>query len=260
MFKQVHQWVAVIALGVIGLGATAPANAGMPVIDVANLTEAIEQVLSWAQQLQGMEQQYVQLQSTYKSMTGPRGMQSLLPISLANRNYLPVNYAQLASVMNGTSTAYPALSAQVQGSIQANAILSAPRGEPPVASGSDVLAATAAGRCDVEHADAAVPSQRKQSFQQRPVADRRPGLDGGYEIQRRFERTDSVRTAHDADQSDQDRCPVSKRASAAVAERAVGPRGGGQATGRTVQLDPDYLVAADGPHKRSRHDRLCGRL
>lgn len=124
MFKAIHQWVAVAVLGVTGLVATSPANAGMPVIDVANLAQAIEQVLSWGQQLQGMEQQYMQLQSTYSSLTGSRGMQSLLPISLANRNYLPANYAQLASVMNGTSTTYAALSAQVQGSIQANAILS----------------------------------------------------------------------------------------------------------------------------------------
>ena len=124
MFKRVPQWVAGVLLGVIGLGATAPANAGMPVIDVANLAQAIQQVLSWAQQLEGMEQQYTQLQSTYSSLTGPRGMQSVLPVPLANRNYLPANYAQLASVMNGTSTTYPALSAQVQGSIQANAILS----------------------------------------------------------------------------------------------------------------------------------------
>jgi type IV secretion system protein VirB5 len=124
MFKAIHQWVAVAVLGVTGMVATSPANAGMPVIDVANLAQAIEQVLSWGQQLQGMEQQYMQLQSTYSSLTGSRGMQSLLPISLANRNYLPANYAQLASVMNGTSTTYAALSAQVQGNIQANAILS----------------------------------------------------------------------------------------------------------------------------------------
>ena len=260
MFKQVHQWVAVIALGVIGLGATAPANAGMPVIDVANLTEAIEQVLSWAQQLQGMEQQYVQLQSTYKSMTGPRGMQSLLPISLANRNYLPVNYAQLASVMNGTSTAYPALSAQVQRSIQANAILSAQGVNRLSPQAQTYLRQQRQAAATLSMLTQQSQANAKQSFQQRPVADRRPRLDGGHESQRRFERTDSVRTGHDADQSDQDRCPVSKRASAAVAERAVGPRGGGQATGRTVQLDPDYLVAADGPHKRSRHDRVRGRL
>jgi type IV secretion system protein VirB5 len=99
----------------------------MPVIDAANLAQAIQQVLSWGQQLQGMTQQYQQLQSTYNSLTGPRGMQALLPVSLANRNYLPANYAQMTGVINGTSTAYPVLSSQVQTSIQTNAILSTQR-------------------------------------------------------------------------------------------------------------------------------------
>ena len=101
MFKQLRKAVWVLVLGLGSLGAAAPASAGMPVIDVANLAQAIQQVLSWGQQLQGMTQQYnelvqsyQQLQSTYDSLTGPRGMQNLLPVSLANRNYLPVNYSQ----------------------------------------------------------------------------------------------------------------------------------------------------------------------
>jgi type IV secretion system protein VirB5 len=130
MFKQGRQAIFVLLLGLASLGAATPASAGMPVIDVANLAQAIQQVLSWGQQLEGMTQQYrelvqsdQQLQSTYNSLTGPRGMQNLLPVSLANRNYLPVNYSQMSGVINGTSTAYPALSSQVQTSIQSNAIL-----------------------------------------------------------------------------------------------------------------------------------------
>ena len=114
--------VAVLLLG--SLGAARPAHAGMPVIDSANLSEAIQEVLSWGQQLQGMEQQYLQLMNTYNSLTGPRGMQSLLQVPLANRNYLPATASQLASILNGTSSAYPLLSSQVQASIQSNAILS----------------------------------------------------------------------------------------------------------------------------------------
>jgi len=130
MFKQVRHAFFVLLLSLASLGAATPASAGMPVIDVANLAQAIQQVLSWGQQLEGMTQQYSelvqsyqQLQSTYNSLTGPRGMQNLLPVSLANRNYLPVNYSQMSGVINGTSTAYPALSSQVQTSIQSNAIL-----------------------------------------------------------------------------------------------------------------------------------------
>jgi type IV secretion system protein VirB5 len=117
------------ALIVTALGASlsAPANAGMPVIDVANLAQAIQQVISWGQQLDGMVNQYQQLVSTYDSLTGPRGMQNLLPIALNQRNYLPANYAQLQGVMNGTSAGYAPLAAQVQSSVQSNAILTAPQ-------------------------------------------------------------------------------------------------------------------------------------
>lgn len=118
------------ALGFVILmagGASAPAHAGMPVIDVANLAQAIQQVISWGQQLQGMVSQYNQLVSTYDSITGPRGMQNLLPIALTQRNYLPANYAQLQSVMNGTSGTYAGLAVQVQSTVQSNAILTAPQ-------------------------------------------------------------------------------------------------------------------------------------
>jgi type IV secretion system protein VirB5 len=125
MFSQFRRGFLIVVLGLASVGAATPASAGMPVIDAANLAQAIQQVLSWGQQLQGMTQQYQQLQSTYSSLTGPRGMQALLPVSFANRNYLPANYAQMMGVINGTSTAYPVLSGQVQTSIQTNAILSA---------------------------------------------------------------------------------------------------------------------------------------
>ena len=47
-----------VVLGLASIGAAAPASAGMPVIDAANLAQAIQEVLSWGQQLQGMTQQY----------------------------------------------------------------------------------------------------------------------------------------------------------------------------------------------------------
>ena len=127
MFSQLRRGLLVVVLGLASVGVATPASAGMPVIDAANLAQAIQQVLSWGQQLQGMTQQYQQLQTTYSSLTGPRGMQALLPVPLANRNYLPANYSQMTGVINGTSTAYPVLSSQVQTSIQTNAILSTQR-------------------------------------------------------------------------------------------------------------------------------------
>jgi len=134
MFGQLRRCFLVMLLGLASVGVATPASAGMPVIDAANLAQAIQEVLSWGQQLQGMERQYSQLlqsyrqlQSTYNSLTGARGMQNLLQISMASRNYLPVSYAQLTGVINGTSTAYPVLSSQVQTSIQSNAVLNTQR-------------------------------------------------------------------------------------------------------------------------------------
>src|SRR6202166_3981190 len=130
MFSHLRRSLLIGVLGLASVGAVTPASAGMPVIDAANLAQAIQQVLSWGQQLEGMTQQYSelvqsyqQLQSTYNSLTGPRGMQNLLYVPLANRNYLPATYSQMTGVINGTSTAYPALSSQVQTNIQTNAIL-----------------------------------------------------------------------------------------------------------------------------------------
>ena len=118
-----NHFLGALLMAGLGAGVSAPAQAGVPVIDVANLAQAIQQVISWGQQLEGMVQQYQQLQSTYNSLTGPRGMQSLVPIALTQRNYLPATYAQLQGVMNGSSAAYGPLAAQVQSSVQSNAVL-----------------------------------------------------------------------------------------------------------------------------------------
>ncbi len=124
MFNLVRKkLIAAAALIAMSVGGAAPAHAGMPVIDAANLTQAIHQVIAWGQQLQGMLQQYNQLVYTYQSLTGPRGMQNVLPMTMVARNYLPPDYAELMSVMNGTSVTYAVLAGQVQGTIQSNAVL-----------------------------------------------------------------------------------------------------------------------------------------
>jgi type IV secretion system protein VirB5 len=99
------------------------ARAGIPVIDVANLAQAIQQVMSWVQQYQQMAQQIQQLQAQYQAITGPRGMEMLVPMSNAARNYLPPDYQQLIQAVNGASATYAGLSGQVQSITAANAIL-----------------------------------------------------------------------------------------------------------------------------------------
>lgn len=60
-------------LGAAALGAQAQVlTQGMPVIDIANVTQAIKQVAAWEQQAMQMRQQIT-------ALTGPRGMATLLP-------------------------------------------------------------------------------------------------------------------------------------------------------------------------------------
>jgi type IV secretion system protein VirB5 len=100
------------------------ARAGIPVIDLANLAQAVQQVAAWLQQYQQMVQQLQQLQTQYQAITGPRGMENLLQMTNAQRNYLPPDYAQLMQAVNGASATYAGLSGQVQSITAANAVLS----------------------------------------------------------------------------------------------------------------------------------------
>lgn len=107
---------------VVGL-APLQARAGIPVIDFANLAQAVQQVASWIQQYQQMMQQLQQMQQSYAAITGGRGMGTLVPMTNAARNYLPPDYAQLMQAVNGASATYAGLSGQVQSIVAANAVL-----------------------------------------------------------------------------------------------------------------------------------------
>ena len=74
-----------------GLAVGNSAHAGIPVIDAANLAQAIQQVTAWAQQYQQMVQQIQQLQQQYQNLNGIRNMGSLVNNPLA-RKYLPADY------------------------------------------------------------------------------------------------------------------------------------------------------------------------
>lgn len=100
------------------------ARAGIPVIDVTAIANLIQQIGYWQQQITGMTNQLTQLQQTHAAMTGTRGMQSLLPMSNLERNYLPPDYTELMNTVNGHSATYAGLSAQIQSVMAANAVLS----------------------------------------------------------------------------------------------------------------------------------------
>lgn len=80
--------------------AAGPVRAQIPVTDVANLTQQIQQVMSWVEQLKAMADQYQQLESQYKALTGNRGYGNAFN-DPALQQYLPADwqsaYGQLRS-------------------------------------------------------------------------------------------------------------------------------------------------------------------
>jgi P-type DNA transfer protein VirB5 len=107
----------------VGLAIAPPSRAQWAVVDVGAITQLIQEVNYWKQQIQAMSSQLNQLQSTYNAMTGNRGMQNLLPITPQTRNYLPTNWQGLLATLNGLSGSYGVLSAQLNSTLAANAIL-----------------------------------------------------------------------------------------------------------------------------------------
>jgi type IV secretion system protein VirB5 len=113
--------VSLIVLGLLTLGLAGPAQAQIPVIDVASLMQLLQQFLTLEQQVATAKSQLTQAQSEYSALTGNRGMQNLL--SGTSRNYMPTNWTQVSQVMNGSSGSYPGLAANVAGLVTSNAVL-----------------------------------------------------------------------------------------------------------------------------------------
>ena len=98
------------------------AHAQFAVIDVASVTQLISQVRTLQQQLATAQADLAQAQAAYQSTTGDRGMERLLSGTV--RNYLPSDWAGLQRVFQGAAGGYPALSADFNTALTANAILS----------------------------------------------------------------------------------------------------------------------------------------
>lgn len=114
---------AVLLLVVLSFTGIRPAHAQFAVIDVAALTQLVNQLRQLEQEVQTAKSQLLQAQSEYAAITGNRGMQNLLSGTL--RNYLPADFTQLSQVMNGSSASFPTLASSVTSLINSNAILSA---------------------------------------------------------------------------------------------------------------------------------------
>ena len=114
-------FLSVIAISLLAFGAIRPAHAQFAVIDVASLTQLIQEYQTLQQELSTAKSQLAQAQAQYAAITGNRGMQQLL--AGTNRNYLPTGWTQLSQVMNGSAGGYPALSSEARTLITTNAIL-----------------------------------------------------------------------------------------------------------------------------------------
>jgi type IV secretion system protein VirB5 len=109
-------WIAVLL-------AAPAAHAQFAVIDVASIAQLIQQIQLMEQALTTAQGELQQAEATYQAMTGVRGMQSLL--SGIQRNYLPTSSSELQSLLNQGSTPYPQVASSMQGSLAANAVLTA---------------------------------------------------------------------------------------------------------------------------------------
>jgi len=114
---------AVLLLAALALGSTLPAQAQFAVIDVASVTQLVNEVRQLEQQVATARSQLLQAQTEYAAITGNRGMQNLLSGTL--RNYLPTDWTQLSQVMSGSSASFPALASSVSSLVSSNAILTA---------------------------------------------------------------------------------------------------------------------------------------
>jgi type IV secretion system protein VirB5 len=109
-----------LSMGLMSIAAL-PARAQLAVVDAPAIAQLVQQVKTMEQQVQTAENQLAQAQQALQTMTGDRGMELLLGGTL--RNYLPSNWTQLTSSLQGAGGAFSALSSGVQSAIATNAIL-----------------------------------------------------------------------------------------------------------------------------------------
>ena len=140
--QRTGQLVGVVAAVALGAGMATPAQAQMAVIDAAAVAKLLQQITYWKQQITAMATELNQLKQTHASLTGPRGMQALLPLADAQRNYLPKDWAEIADVLRGQSVQYGALANSVSALVNSRAVLT----------GADLGQMTPQERASVEEA------------------------------------------------------------------------------------------------------------
>lgn len=105
-----------------GLALSPVSQAQWAVVDVGAIAQLVQQLSTMQQQLSTLQGHFRQAQQEYQSITGSRGMQSLLSGTV--RNYLPSDWQALQASLTQTTGAFPALSAAIQQAVASNAVLS----------------------------------------------------------------------------------------------------------------------------------------
>jgi type IV secretion system protein VirB5 len=116
-----------LAACLLASSAIAPAaRAQWAVVDAPATAQLIDEVKNMQQELALTRSLLQSAQQALQVITGSRGMQTLL--SGVTRNYLPTNWAQITSVLQGqTVSGYSTFSTDVQSAMTANAVLSPQR-------------------------------------------------------------------------------------------------------------------------------------
>jgi type IV secretion system protein VirB5 len=97
------------------------ARAQWAVVDAPAIVQLIQEVQTMSQQLATAKDQLTQARQALQTMTGDRGMESLLSGTV--RNYLPSNWPQVTGALLG-SGGFNALSGDVQSLMTTNSVLS----------------------------------------------------------------------------------------------------------------------------------------
>lgn len=119
------RWSVILAMVVAGALGTSPARAQFAVIDVNAIVQMAQQLRVLQDQLQNARNQLSQAEQQFQSLTGRRGMEQLLSGTV--RNYLPTDWAELDAALRGAQTAYTQLASQLERTVRANAVLTAPQ-------------------------------------------------------------------------------------------------------------------------------------
>lgn len=122
--SPVHR-ISLALLAVALLSIVPRAHAQWAVVDVGAIAQLVEQLATLQEQLDTMRDQLNQARQQYQSITGRRGMEQLLSGTV--RNYLPPDWQALEAAINGAQANYATLSAQLQATVNANAILTPQR-------------------------------------------------------------------------------------------------------------------------------------